>query len=127
MDKSKLKKFATNMRLELIQQVSAKLEFLLKLDIENIESLPVVYKSSVNHLKIIQDKTSSKVLKEEFIEEIAYTWFNRLIALRFMDANAITEIPVLTPLQEGANPAIFTSAKEGTISDEISIDKSKFL
>lgn len=126
MDKSKLKKFATNMRLELIQQVSAKLEFLLKLDIENIESLPVVYKSSINHLKIIQEKSSTKILKEEFIEEIAYTWFNRLIALRFMDANAITEIPVVTPLQEGANPAIFTSAKEGTISDEIKIDKSKF-
>jgi hypothetical protein len=126
MDKSKLKKFATNMRLELIQQVSAKLEFLLKLDIENIESLPVVYKSSVNHLKIIQEKSSTKILKEEFIEEIAYTWFNRLIALRFMDANAITEIPVVTPLQEGANPAIFTSAKEGTIGDEINIDKSKF-
>lgn len=126
MDKSKLKRFATTMRLELIQQVSAKLEFLLKLDIENVDSLPVFYKSSINHLKTIQDKTATKDAKEDFIEEIAYTWFNRLVALRFMDVNSITEIPVITALQEGANPAIFASAKEGNISDDLKIDKSNF-
>lgn len=123
MDKSKLKKFATSARIELIQIVSAKLEFLLNLDIEN---LPVAYRSSKEHIKTIGGLSDTKEKKENFVEEVAYIWFNRLIALRFMDANSITETPVVTPLQEGANPAIFTSAKEGEISDDLSLDKEKF-
>jgi SAM-dependent methyltransferase len=123
MDKSKLKKFATSARIELMQIVSAKLEFLLNLDTEN---LPVAYRSSKEHLKIIADKCQTTQNKEDFIEEVAYTWFNRLIALRFMDANSITDIPVVTPLQEGANPAIFAAAKEGEISDDLDLDRDKF-
>jgi len=123
MDKSKLKKFATSVRIELIDIVSKKLEFLLGLDMEN---LPVAYKASKEHIKTISKECETKEKKEDFIEEVAYTWFNRLIAFRFMDANSITDIPVVTPLQEGANPAIFTSAKEGEISDELSLDKEKF-
>lgn len=123
MDKSKLKKFATSIRIELMQLVSAKLEFLLNLDIDN---LPVEYKSSQSHIKTIIDRTQTGEQKEDFIEEVSYTWFNRLIALRFMDANNITDTLVVTPLQEGANPAIFADAKEGTISDDLSIDRNKF-
>jgi len=123
MDKSKLKRFATSTRVELIGVVSAKLEFLLGLDLEN---LPVVYKSSKEHIKTIINLTNSSQKKEDFIEEIAYTWFNRLIALRFMDANSITDIAVITPMQQGANPAIFSSAKEGEIDDELNLDKEKF-
>jgi hypothetical protein len=123
MDKSKLKKFATSARIELMDIVSKKLEFLLSLDIEN---LPVAYKSSKNHIQTIRKNCETKEKKEDFIEEVAYTWFNRLIALRFMDANSITDIPVITPMQEGGNPAIFTSAKEGEINDELNIDKEKF-
>ena len=123
MDKSKLKKFATSTRIELMQVVSAKLEFLLNLDITN---LPVVYKSSQHHIQTISTLTDTTQKKEDFIEEIAYTWFNRLIALRFMDVNSITDIPVITPLQAGANPAIFTSAKEGEINDKLNLERDKF-
>ena len=123
MDKSKLKKFATTTRIELMQIVSAKLDFLLNLDIDN---LPVAYRSSKEHIKTITKLTETKQAKEDFIEEVAYIWFNRLIALRFMDANSITEVPVITPTQEGANPAIFSSAKEGNIDSELKIDTKKF-
>ena len=30
-------------------------------------------------------------------EKVAYTWFNRIIALRFMDANGYTGIGVVSP------------------------------
>ena len=123
MDKSKLKKFATTIRVELIQLVSAKLEFLLNLDIDN---LPVEYKSSQSHIKTILNRSATVEQKEDFIEEVSYTWFNRLVALRFMDANNITDTLTITPLQEGANPAIFTEAKEGTINDDLNVDKTKF-
>ena len=114
MDKSKLKNFAINTRVELIQIVSAKLEFILNLDSNN---LPVAYRSSKNHIETIASLIDTKEKKENFIEEIAYTWFNRLIALRFMDANDINDIATISPTQEGANPAIFMSAKEGTIDE----------
>lgn len=123
MDKSKLKKFAISARIELIQIVSAKLEFLLNLDIEN---LPVAYRSSKEYIKTISGFSDTKEKKDDFVEEVAYIWFNRLIALRFMDANSITETAVVTPLQEGANPAIFTTAKDGEISDDLSLDKEDF-
>ncbi len=123
MNKSKLKKFATSVRVELIQIVSAKLDFLLGLDIEN---LPIAYRSKINHIQTIKKLTDTKQKKEDFIEEVAYTWFNRLIALRFMDANSITDIPVITPLHEGANPAIFTKAKEGEIDEKLQLDREKF-
>jgi len=123
MDKSKLKKFATSLRVELMGFVSSKLEFLLGLDSEN---LPVAYRSAKKHIEIMRSKTDTAEHKEEFIEEIAYIWFNRLVALRFMDANGITDVASITPEQEGANPAIFAQAKEGEISDELNLDREKF-
>ena len=35
--------------------------------------------------------------REQVVERAAYTWFNRLIALRFMDANGYTGISVVSP------------------------------
>ena len=38
----------------------------------------------------------------QVVEQVAYTWFNRFTALRFMDVNGYTEIGVLSP--ESASP-----------------------
>lgn len=111
------------MRLELMQLVSTKLEFILGLDRVN---LPVKYKEYAKYIDTIRTRAQSKAAKEEFIEEVAYIWFNRLVALRFMDANAITELKVLTPLQDGASPEIFSHAKDGEISQELTLDIAKF-
>ena len=123
MDKSKLKKFASSIRVELMGFVSSKLSFLLGLDIEN---LPVEYRAYKEQIEVIKSKTDTKEKKEEFIEEVAYIWFNRMIALRFMDANNITQPAIMTPLQEGANPAIFAQAKEGEIDETLQLDREKF-
>ena len=123
MDKSKLKRFATSVRLELMGFVSAKLDFLLGLDSDN---LPIEYKASKSHIEVMRSKTDSDEHKEEFIEEVAYIWFNRMVALRFMDANDITDIATVTAEQEGANPAIFAKAKEGDIDETLSLDREKF-
>ena len=47
------------------------------------------------------------------VESTAYTWFNRLCALRFMDAKGYTPIPVVTPRPGTTQPAILTDAAEG--------------
>ena len=92
MNKSGLKKFATNIRIELLSLVKTKVDYFLKLDISN---LPIEFKSYESSIKEIKNRCTSdeKVDKsryEDFIEEVSYTWFNRLVALRFMDVNDIT-------------------------------------
>ena len=128
MNKSGLKKFATNIRIELLSLVKTKVDYFLKLDISN---LPIEFKSYESSIKEIKNRCTSdeKVDKsryEDFIEEVSYTWFNRLVALRFMDVNDITETKVISPLEGHTIPAIFTEAKAGNISEDLNIDKTQF-
>lgn len=123
MNKNALKKFATSSRVALIGEVEAKVNFLISLDLDN---LPIEYRSHKTHLQTIRDKTATRQSKEDFIEEVAYMWFNRLIALRFMDINCFNEAKVLTPLIEDGDPEILQNAKNGTIDESLVIDKEKF-
>jgi len=85
MNKSALKKFATSMRLELISMTKTKIDFLLS---DAYKENLAVYNTNKVSIQQIEDRYSKD--SEDFIEEVAYTWFNRLVALRFMDVNEIT-------------------------------------
>lgn len=57
-------------------------------------------------VRAIQDKESTSDYKTAFkavIEEVAYTWFNRLIAIRFMEVNAY--LPSRIRVLSSENPA----------------------
>ena len=128
MNKSTLKRFATQTRLELIEIVSTKLGYLLSLE---ETALPVEYRDHSENIRKMKERCSlkgaiDKEKKEEFIEEVGYTWFNRLVALRFMDANEITELGVISPLADQTLPAIYNKAKEGTIDKELKLERDKF-
>lgn len=128
MNKTVLKKFATSIRVELINLVKTKVDYFLKLDIDN---LPIEYKVHQNSIKEIanrcfKDAKIDKSKYEDFIEEVAYTWFNRLVALRFMDVNEITETKVISPLEGHTVPQILTEAKSGNIDEELKIDRDRF-
>lgn len=57
--------------------------------------------------------------REQVIEKVAYTWFNRFCALRFMDVNGYTRVRVVSPTQEDQiQPEILTEAKMGNIDPE---------
>ena len=127
MNKSALKKFATSIRIELKEVINSKLDYLLGLD----GKLPISLKDEQNNIeKIIQRCSTNGVIdnqkKDELIEEVAYTWFNRLVALRFMDANGITESGVVSPIEDQILPEIFNLAKGGEISDKLNLDREKF-
>ena len=127
MNKSALKRFATATRVELISIVSAKLDYLLGLG----DQLPVELKDHKENIdKIITlcsaNGSVNKEKKEEFIEEVAYAWFNRLMALRFMDANAITDAKTVSPLDGQTLPEVFNEAKGGTIADALRLDRDTF-
>ena len=98
MDKTLLKNFAKESRKDLTQKISVKISsYFVEDDFkEEIKGDVVVLSNSAHTLTITRDKYEKrKVLitriKElglnQVIEEASYTWFNRFIALRFMEAN----------------------------------------
>ena len=94
MDKNAIKKYAIWTREELIRRVSTKAEE-YGISKENIVDSGA---DSINgRLLSAAEKAQRKRLiaqikkdgYEQVIEEVAYTWFNRFIALRFMEVNVV--------------------------------------
>ena len=105
MDKSKLKKFATLAREKLLNTVENKIKYLLSDEYK--QNLALYDKNKDKLLKIKEEYEKNPL----FLEEVAYMWFNRLIAIRFMELNDITECKIL----DGEIPEILTLAKIGEL------------
>ena len=115
MNTNLLKKFAQNARRKLIDQVSSRLEYVI-----NTDSAELREKSSqIRKLREEINATS----KEQVVEKVAYTWFNRLMALRFMDANDYQPLGmrVVTPRDGYSIPEILNEAKKGHIDQELPV------
>ncbi len=110
METSKLKKFAQYARRSLIDQVSSKLVLVLAED----SAARREYTSAVRKL----EEQISEHGKEQVIEKIAYIWFNRFCALRFMDVNRYTRIGVVSPAEGQFQPEILAEAKMGHIDED---------
>ena len=54
------------------------------------------YRNLAAHVRGFYTTDEPKKELEQFIEEIAYTWFNRLIAIRFMEVNRYLPVRVLS-------------------------------
>jgi len=75
----------------------------------------------VAELKKQIDASSKKAL----IDRVAYTWFNRFCALRFMDVNHYTRIGAVSPVEGGTQPELLLEAKQGHIDEEMFSDAKK--
>jgi type II restriction/modification system DNA methylase subunit YeeA len=115
MNTNQLKRFAQSARIKLIDQIGAKLEKVLTTD-------SVELREKAGHLKKLQEAIN-KTSKTEVIDTVAYTWFNRFVALRFMDVNGYEPIgiSVVSPLEGGTLPAILQEAKQGNIPEELPV------
>jgi len=111
METSKLKKFAQYARRSLIDQVGSKLEQVIKEESAARRELPQVVEKL--------DKELASKGKEQIVEQVAYVWFNRFCALRFMDANDYNRISVLSPIEGQFQPEILAEAKAGHIDEAI--------
>src|SRR5690606_21186271 len=58
-------------------------------------------------------------------ERVAYIWFNRFCALRFMDVNRYTRIGVVSPAEGQFQPELLAEAKMGHIDEEMVPEKSR--
>ena len=97
MNKSSLKIFAIEARKELMEKMRTRLE-ILGITKNGIEKAKVIGKEvEVKGTLYSKESYDSLIRKykqvgyEELIEESAYTWFNRLTALAFMEANGYIE------------------------------------
>ena len=109
MDTNALKKFAQAARNLLIEQVSAKLDLVLA------ESAP----ARREHTKAVSalEAAIKREGRKQVVEQVAYTWFNRFTALRFMDANAYTQVRVVTPADGQTRPELLSEAMAGNLPD----------
>jgi len=117
MNTNQLKKFAQDARRKLLQQVGSRMELVLSTDSAELREKAV----ALNNLKEAIQNSS----KEQVIDKVAYTWFNRLMALRFMDANEYqpTGIKMVTPKDGFTLPEILEDARQGQIPDELPVNK----
>lgn len=111
MDTAKLKKFAQKARRYLISQVSTKLTVVLA---EN----SAARRESAGAVKKLEAAIESSG-REQIVERVAYTWFNRFCALRFMDVNRYTRIGTVSPAEGQTQPEILAEAKMGHIDEEM--------
>lgn len=111
MDTGKLKKFAVKARADLLDQVAARLEYVLNSDTAELRA----------QAKIVAElrKQIAATSKEAVVDRVAYTWFNRFCALRFMDINRYTRIGIVSPAEGATQPEILAEAKQGHIDERI--------
>lgn len=115
METLKLKRFAQFARRSLLEQVSTKLKLVLA---EN----SAARRESTEAIKKLEEAIKGHD-KEQVIERVAYIWFNRFCALRFMDVNRYTRIGVVSPADGQFQPEILAEAKMGHIDEEMVHDK----
>ena len=117
MDKNAIKKFAVWARRELIARVSQKA---VQYGIEE-NSIVDGSADTIGELVLtVEQKKQRQALiaqikekgYQQVMEEVAYTWFNRLIALRFMEVNNYlpSHVRVFTDEDDNFKPQIITEA-----------------
>jgi hypothetical protein len=115
-DKTAIRNFAVKARRKLIEDITHKAYEIgitkdKILDIETFEGgFRVKGRENGKTFKKYELKQRDKLIHnikhkgfEQVIEEVAYTWFNRFIALRFMEVNNYlpTGVRVLSSIEEG--------------------------
>lgn len=127
METNKLKKFATEARSKLRAGVATKIKSLgFDTDgnaVPGMEPTPMVGGCTWNgqilpsafagQWEALRRRLKAKGLKE-VVEEGAYTWFNRLMAIRILSMNGIAE-PVLRFVDEARTPKIVDDARQGRV------------
>ncbi len=111
METSKLKKFAQFARRSLLEQVTAKLKLVLAGESPAQRERPQA-------IKKLEEAVTDQG-KEQIIERVAYIWFNRFCALRFMDVNRYNRIGIVSPAEGQFQPEILADAKMGHIDEEM--------
>lgn len=135
MDKAAIKKFAVSARRKLMEAVAQK-AFELGITRDSINDTEIYQDGFMINQKFYKKyeiKQREKLIKEieskgydQVIDEAAYTWFNRFIALRFMEVNDYLPagIRVFSSIEEGkTDPDALIEAL--MLVDDLGLDEAK--
>ncbi|OUS97313.1 BREX-1 system adenine-specific DNA-methyltransferase PglX [Rhodococcus sp. NCIMB 12038] len=116
MDTKPLESFAKAARRELIVAVEARVSAVLAAG-------SVARSERAETVRLLESEIAEHG-REHVIERVAYTWFNRLIALRFMDARGYTDAGIVSPAsgQAHGQPEILADAKRGVLDSDVVIN-----
>ena len=117
-DTRTLEAFAASARSQLMAEVEARLTAVLSPASTAREEFPSAIKALE---KRIRHHGGDAAGRRRVVEEQAYVWFNRIVALRFMDANGYTS-PALVSPDGGATvgqPAVLAAAKRGEFDQQV--------
>jgi len=117
METTKLKRFAQYARNTLIETVKNKLNRALAEDSSARRENPKAVQK-------LEDEIAS-TSESQVVEKVAYIWFNRFIALRFMDVNRYTKLGIVSPEPGQFQPSILSDAKMGHVDKNLVSDSIK--
>ncbi len=132
MNKSALKNFATSARRELLERVELQArkigitsETIQKAQVESSDAIFIDGKRLSDKERIQRNKLISRIQEIGFnrvMEEVAYTWFNRFTALRFMEVNDY--LPTKVRVLSSINPeSVVPDIMKETSSLDLDLDK----
>lgn len=118
MDTKPLERFATQARRDLLATVDAQATAVLSPG-------SVARSERAEAVKRLESEIAAHG-RPYVIDKVAYTWFNRIIALRFMDARGYTDAGVVSPAlgQAHGQPEILADAKRGNLDTDVVINKN---
>jgi len=113
MNTSSLKSFAPDVRRQLMDAVERKLDYVLTADTADLRAMG----TQVSSLRRQADRE-----RDALVDRVAYTWFNRLAALRFLDARGWHPFKarVLTPANaDETQPEVLKLLRTGSLPEEL--------
>ncbi|PWG66475.1 BREX-1 system adenine-specific DNA-methyltransferase PglX [Bifidobacterium callitrichidarum] len=119
MNTGKLQAFAAGARVELMKAVRAKLDAAMEPDSAASVDNPRAFEKLQDE---IRNNGGGEQGRARTAERHAYRWFNRIIALRYMDANDFTSPHVVSGEDAdnpNALPAILSAAKRGEFDEDV--------
>lgn len=113
MDTRPLERFATQARRELLAAVEAQASAVL--------AAGSVARSERGTTVQRLEREIAEHGQKYVIDKVAYTWFNRLIALRYMDARGYTSAGIVSPApgHDHGQPEILADAKRGHLDTDV--------
>ena len=119
MNTSKLQAFAAGARVELIKAVRAKLDAAMETDSAARVDNPRAFAKLEEEIRA---NGGGEEGRAKTAERHAYRWFNRIIALRYMDANEFTNPHVVSgddADNPNALPGVLSAAKRGEFDESV--------
>lgn len=121
MNQSILKNFAQETRRELLKQIALRLNYWIGGEGAKSRVDSAEHRQFAPQVKELETAAKQEG-REALIERVAYTWFNRLAALRFMDANGYHPFGAKVIMPATANdtlPELLQQARAGTVDSDL--------